>query len=62
MGSSAHRGASLSSMRPRTKIELPNPSPDQFQNFDRFVKIVLAKGKPAKKPRKEAIQKPVRPE
>src|SRR5258708_1757937 len=37
-------------MRPRTRvvrIELPIPSPSEFENFDRFVRIVLAKGKPA---------------
>jgi hypothetical protein len=36
-------------MRPRTKITIPNPSESEFENFDRFVRIVLAKGKPAKK-------------
>lgn len=35
-------------MRPRTKIEIPNPSASEFENFDRFVRIVLAKGKPSK--------------
>jgi len=35
-------------MRPRTKITIPNPSASEFENFDRFVRIVLAKGKPAK--------------
>jgi hypothetical protein len=36
-------------MRPRTKITIPNPSKSEFENFDRFVRIVLAKGKPKKK-------------
>jgi len=36
-------------MRPRTKITIPNPSKSEIENFDRFVRIVLAKGKPAKK-------------
>ena len=40
-------------MRPRTKIEIPNPSASEFENFDRFVRIVLAKGKPAKQERTE---------
>jgi hypothetical protein len=35
-------------MRPRTKITIPNPSASEFENFDRFVRIVLAKGKPVK--------------
>ena len=35
-------------MRSRTKIKIPNPSKSEFENFDRFVRIVLAKGKPAK--------------
>lgn len=41
-------------MRPRTKIELENPSKSEFENFDRFVRIVLAKGKPEKEERPEA--------
>lgn len=41
-------------MRPRTKISLLNPSPSEFENFDRFVQIVLAKGKPQKKEKPEA--------
>lgn len=46
-------------MRPRTKITIPNPSASEFENFDRFVRIVLAKGKPAKKatPDKPVSQK-----
>jgi hypothetical protein len=28
-------------MRPRTRIEIPNPSQSEFENFDRFVRIVL---------------------
>jgi hypothetical protein len=36
-------------MRPRTKITIPNPSESELENFDRFVRIVLAKGKPTKK-------------
>ena len=36
-------------MPPHTKIRIPNPSKSEFENFDRFVRIVLAKGKPAKK-------------
>jgi len=35
-------------MRARTKIELPNRSESEFDNFDSFVRIVLAKGKPPK--------------
>ncbi|MDQ2842048.1 MAG: hypothetical protein M3Y72_13600 [Acidobacteriota bacterium] len=35
-------------MRPRTKITIPNPSESEFENFDRFVRIVLAKGRPRK--------------
>ncbi len=35
-------------MRPRTKITIPNPSASEFENFDRFVRIVLTKPKPAK--------------
>jgi hypothetical protein len=41
-------------MRPRTKITIPNPSESEFENFDRFVRIVLAKGKPAKEERSKA--------
>jgi hypothetical protein len=36
------------------KIELPNPSKSEFENFDRFVRIVLAKGKPTKHEKPEA--------
>ena len=35
-------------MRPRTKITIPNPSASEFENFDRFVRIVLTKPKPPK--------------
>ena len=35
-------------MRPRTKITIPNPSESEFENFDRFVRIVLTKPKPPK--------------
>ncbi len=35
-------------MRPRTKITIPNPSESESENFDRFVRIVLSKPKPAK--------------
>lgn len=42
------------SMRPRTKITIPNPSENEFENFDKFVRIVLAKGKPQKQERPEA--------
>jgi len=51
-------------MRPRTKIEIPNPSESEFENFDRFVRIVLAKGKPAKeekpkaKPQRKRLPRP----
>ncbi len=40
-------------MRQRTKIEIPNRSDSEFENFDRFVRIVLASPKPPKemKPR-----------
>ena len=41
-------------MRPRTKIAIPNPSASEFDNFDRFVRIVLAKGKPSKEERPKA--------
>jgi hypothetical protein len=41
-------------VRPRTKIEIPNPSNSEFENFDRFVRIVLAKGKPRKEERPKA--------
>lgn len=41
-------------MRPRTKITLSNPSESEFENFDRFVRIVLAKGKPTKAERPKA--------
>ena len=46
-------------MRPRTKIEIPNPSTSEFENFDRFVRIVLAKGKPTKeaKPKVKTARK-----
>ncbi len=44
----------LVTMRPRTKIEIPNPSGSEFENFDRFVRIVLAKGKPQKHERPKA--------
>jgi hypothetical protein len=46
-------------MRPRTKITIPNPPESEFENFDRFVRIVLAKGKPMKKAKLEG--KRVRP-
>jgi len=35
-------------MRPRTKITIPNPGKTEAETFDRFVRIVLAKPKPAK--------------
>jgi hypothetical protein len=41
-------------MRPRTTITIPNPSGSEFENFDRFVRIVLAKGKPAKEEKPKA--------
>ena len=41
-------------MRPRTKIQLPNPSESEFENFDRFVRLALAKGKPHKQERPKA--------
>jgi hypothetical protein len=41
-------------MRPRTKITIPNPSENEFENFDRFVRIVLSKGKPAKEEKPKA--------
>jgi hypothetical protein len=41
-------------MRPRTKIELANASPAEFENFDRFVRIVLEKGKLEKEKRPKA--------
>jgi hypothetical protein len=41
-------------MRPRTKIELANPSESEFENFDRFVRIVLASGKLQKEERPKA--------
>lgn len=49
-------------MRPRTKITLPNPSESEFENFDRFVRIVLSKPKPAKAaPEKAKSQSAKRP-
>jgi hypothetical protein len=33
---------------------MPNPSNSEFENFDRFVRIVLAKGKPTKAERPKA--------
>ena len=33
-------------MRPRTKIEIPNRSDSEFENFDRVVSILLTKKKP----------------
>ena len=38
----------LLAMRPRTRITLPNPSESEFENFDRFVRVVLSKPKPLK--------------
>jgi len=45
-------------MRPRTRIEIPNPSHSEFENFDRAVKILLTKRKPdAEKPKKPQATK-----
>jgi hypothetical protein len=41
-------------MRPRTRITIPNPSASEFENFDRFVRIALAKGKPSKDEKSKA--------
>ena len=35
-------------MRPRTQIPMPEPYGTEFQNFDRFVRLVI-KAKPVKK-------------
>jgi hypothetical protein len=41
------------SMRARTKIDIPNRSESEFENFDRAVKTILSKKKPgAQKMRK----------
>jgi hypothetical protein len=44
-------------MRARTKVEIPNRSESEFENFDRAVKAMLTKKKPAKKgPRRKQRQ------
>jgi hypothetical protein len=46
-------------MRARTKIEIPNRSESEFENFDRAVKAILTKKKPgAKASKKRPEQKP----
>lgn len=37
-------------MRQRTKIDIPNRSESEFENFDKAVKTILTKSKPKKKP------------
>jgi hypothetical protein len=50
-------------MRPRTKINLPNPSHSEFENFDRVVGILLTKKKPpvVAKPKRNQEQRLPRP-
>jgi len=43
------------------KIRIPNQSASEFENFDRFVQIVLAKGRPTKKD-KPLAEKPIKSE
>jgi hypothetical protein len=40
-------------MRARTKVEIPNRSESEFENFDRAVKAILTKKKPGKKGRRK---------
>jgi hypothetical protein len=48
-------------MRPRTKIEIPEPSGSEFENFDRMVGII-AKVKAAPKKKKAALKKKRNPD
>ena len=34
-------------MRPRTRIEVPNPSESEFENFDKAIGMILTKKKQA---------------
>ncbi len=44
-------------MRPRTKLPIPEPSGTEFQNFDRFMRILVTK-KPAKHAKTSASDSP----
>jgi hypothetical protein len=50
-------------MRPRTKLDIPNRSASEFENFDRVVGILLTKkkppvAKPAKKGQEPRLPRP----
>lgn len=44
-------------MRPRTKVNMPEPSGTEFQNFDRFMCILITK-KPTKHAKTPASDSP----
>ena len=44
-------------MRPRTRLPIPEPKGSEFQNFDRLMKILIAKKPPAK----AAVERPAEP-
>jgi hypothetical protein len=50
-------------MRQRTKIEVPNPDPkaSEFENFDRFMRVLITKPHKPEPPAKEEVGKDQEP-